>query len=650
MGVTEEEIRGALFAMRGCKAPGIDGMLAIFFQKNWEVFKGDFTRTVRGDGSLDEKNERILWNGNQTEEFLPTRGIRQGDPLSPYIFVLCIEKLSHIIQDMVEDNRWKPMRAVRSRPMISHLSFTDDIVLFGEATVQQAQMFNQCLNKFCEASGQKVNPHKFSVFFSKNVENITKQNIIDLTGFSATHNLVKYLGMPILHERVSRRTFNFVVEKVRDRLSRWKRNCLSLPGRITLVKSVISTIPYYAMQSTKIPQITCLEIEKMQRNFLWGHMDNVRKPHPINWKTVCTPKDRGGFGIKHLLSMNDAFLMKMGWKLKTDRSNLHCQVLRGKYGRDRWGKDERPLIHLATTVIGNTDIECSVASYVSESGDWKTEEMIDFLSEAQIISIMNEMPPNPNRREDSIYWGTGGDGRFSVKKAYFALTQVRAPEAKWKWIWKLEVSERIRVFLWQMMHIKLPTRLTCSRWSGISSYCEWCVNQEEDVLHVMRDCQYAVRVWSSLVNPSALAVFFHTDLKGWINFNLSKDIGRNVELNWVQNWAVTMWMLWNWRNNALFDEDFCHPIDPQGRIMEFIKQIKTSMDGMNLQHSDNNKGEVLVSWEKPGRDWIKINSDGAVKSKELVTGCRALLRDQNGTWISAVIKKLTYCFVLKAEA
>jgi hypothetical protein len=73
---------------------------------------------------------KILWNSNKTEAFSPTRGIRHGDPLSPYLFVICMEQLSHIITDQVEANYWKPMRIAKLGPQISHLLFADDFHLF----------------------------------------------------------------------------------------------------------------------------------------------------------------------------------------------------------------------------------------------------------------------------------------------------------------------------------------------------------------------------------------------------------------------------------------------------------------------------------------------------------------------------------------
>ena len=105
----------------------------------------------------------ILWNGEPMESFRPSRGIRQGDPLSPYLYVICMERLSHLIEREVKMGAWKPVRASRNGPALSNLAFADDLILFCEASMEQADILQQCLSTFCEASGSKVSVEKSKV-------------------------------------------------------------------------------------------------------------------------------------------------------------------------------------------------------------------------------------------------------------------------------------------------------------------------------------------------------------------------------------------------------------------------------------------------------------------------------------------------------
>lgn len=75
----------------------------------------------------------ILFNGGALDTFMPTRGVRQGDPLFPYIFIMCMDYLGQLIQEKCEANSWNPVKASRSGPVFSHLFFTDDLVLFAKA-------------------------------------------------------------------------------------------------------------------------------------------------------------------------------------------------------------------------------------------------------------------------------------------------------------------------------------------------------------------------------------------------------------------------------------------------------------------------------------------------------------------------------------
>jgi len=81
---------------------------------------------------------KMLWHGTPMKVFQPTRGIRQGEPLSPYLFVLCMERFGHIIAYALREGVWRPIFASRGGPPLSHLFFADDLILFGEATLEQA--------------------------------------------------------------------------------------------------------------------------------------------------------------------------------------------------------------------------------------------------------------------------------------------------------------------------------------------------------------------------------------------------------------------------------------------------------------------------------------------------------------------------------
>ena len=108
---------------------------------------------------------RVLWNGEATEEFSHSRGIRQGCPLSPYLFVLCIERLSHRIHNTITAGKWHPIMLSRNGIPLSHLFFDDDLLLFAEATVKQARVISATLADFCDFSDAKINVNKTLLFF-----------------------------------------------------------------------------------------------------------------------------------------------------------------------------------------------------------------------------------------------------------------------------------------------------------------------------------------------------------------------------------------------------------------------------------------------------------------------------------------------------
>lgn len=165
---------------------------------------------------------KILWNGEPLESFEHTCGLRQGDPLSPYLFVRCVERLAYLILEVVEERKWEPLKPCRGCPALSHLFFADDLLLMGKATVSTTRTIKRVLDKFCEASGLNLNPTKSKVYFSKTGGASLKGQISGILGFAQTQTLGKYLGANLAHGRHNRELFNDTVDKIMARLNGWK--------------------------------------------------------------------------------------------------------------------------------------------------------------------------------------------------------------------------------------------------------------------------------------------------------------------------------------------------------------------------------------------------------------------------------------------
>ena len=95
----------------------------------------------------------VLFNGDRLDSFVPTRGIRQGDPISPYLFLLAAEGLSCLLKSKIQSSSLSGIKVAASAPMVSHLLFTDDSLLFFKANRESAETVTNVLNTYCQASG-----------------------------------------------------------------------------------------------------------------------------------------------------------------------------------------------------------------------------------------------------------------------------------------------------------------------------------------------------------------------------------------------------------------------------------------------------------------------------------------------------------------
>ncbi|KAL4272698.1 hypothetical protein GQ457_13G013490 [Hibiscus cannabinus] len=165
---------------------------------------------------------------------------------------------------------------------LSHLFFVDDLILYAKVGIHQAEVINAILSEFGTYSGHKVSCRKKSIFFSPNTDIALQQSISSRLGFQRVDCLGKYMGVPVLHRRSHRTDYSFILEKMRAWLSGWASKSLSMAGRITLAKFVLSAIPIYFMQSSMLPKSVCLDIERIVRAFIWGSTNQKRRVSIVN--------------------------------------------------------------------------------------------------------------------------------------------------------------------------------------------------------------------------------------------------------------------------------------------------------------------------------------------------------------------------------
>ena len=259
----------------------------------------------------------ILFNGGKLDPFLPSRGIRQGNPLSPYLFIMCMQYLSYLIHDKCRDNLWDPIKAARHGPAFSHLFFPDDLVLFAKADRKNCHSVSDVLESFCDIFSQKVNHNKSKVFFSPNVCAETRRDYCSILHIDSTPNLGKYLGFPLHHDGSSAHDFDFVIERVQTKLLGWKSTLLSMAGRVFLTQVVTSAIPSYVMQGNLLPGKILRSIDMINRNFIWGSTLSKKKLHLVSWKKITKPRVEGGLGLMAAKQKNIALAAKLCWRFKS---------------------------------------------------------------------------------------------------------------------------------------------------------------------------------------------------------------------------------------------------------------------------------------------------------------------------------------------
>jgi hypothetical protein len=273
----------------------------------------------------------VRLNGTLLEAFSPTRGLRQGDPLSPYLFLLVAEGLSTLIQQEIRDSSLRELKICRKAPGISHLLFADDSLLFFEANKEQATIVKGILQKYESCTGQLLSPSKCSILLGNNVREEDGKDTLSILQIEKAEFEEKYLGLPVPEGRLKNGQFQPSKDTLHKYMNDWCEKYMSSGAKEALIKSVIQAIPAYAMSVFKFSAGLCEEFAQITRDFWRGDELDRRKTHWKSWEKIIAPKYIGGLGFRDYRLFNQALLARQAWRLLTFPSSLCARLLKSKY-------------------------------------------------------------------------------------------------------------------------------------------------------------------------------------------------------------------------------------------------------------------------------------------------------------------------------
>ncbi|CAA7021818.1 unnamed protein product [Microthlaspi erraticum] len=276
----------------------------------------------------------FLVNGAAQGKVIPQRGIRLGDPLSPFIFILCGEVLTGLCNNAQVNGLLPGIKVSRESPRTNHLLFADDTMFFCKTKEQNCVTLATILQKYGEASGQQINHQKSSISFSSKTPQDIRDRVKLTLGIEKEGGQGKYLGLPESFGRKKKDLFSLIVDRIRQRAVSYSSRRLSTAGKLTLIKSVLSAIPTYSMTCFKLPASLCKQIQCTLTRFWWDSTPGMQKMSWTSWKKITKSKTIGVLGFHDIQSFNDALLAKLSWQILTNPNFLLVRVLQGKCCKD----------------------------------------------------------------------------------------------------------------------------------------------------------------------------------------------------------------------------------------------------------------------------------------------------------------------------
>ncbi|XP_060959275.1 uncharacterized protein LOC133030519 [Cannabis sativa] len=635
------------------KRLGKEGYMALkhYFSKAYDRVEWKFLEAVLQRMGFDAKwiflvlscissvEYTVTHSGRHIGPVVPTRGIRQGDPLSSYLFLICAEAFSSLIKHYEVSQQIRGIRVANGAPVFSQMLFADDSYVFCRANDNDSNKMLTLLHDFEYASGQKVNFSKSSVFFSCNTQPGVRALICQRMGIQEAGENSLYLGLPCIIGRNKNAVFGFVKDKVCKRILNWEGRFLSKAGK-ELLKIVAQAIPNHAMSVFLFPLKTCKAIESVMSKYWWQSSKQSRGVSWLSWNKLCNHKNVGGLGFKDLRQYNIALLGKQSWRLLMHDSALVTKVFKARYFPNSsflaaqlgnnpsyvWrslfatknlmlaGVRNGIASGLQTSILGDPWLPHEeypfvqsdhpalsnqlVSSLMCVNAKQWDMEIINDLFNARDQSLIMSVPLPMTVHEDCWTWSKEKSGFYSVKSAYGWLRNqsipVGADASLWKNFWKIKVQPKVLHFGWRAIFGILATKVQLNtKHVYVNRICRFCNMAEETIMHILVSCNFAKSCWhrSSLNITSFSQHHFYT----WFQDLMSSNSSEQLE-------------------EALMCAQECK-LEPHLSHFEIGKEVE--------------------HWTKPDVNMVKVNVDGAIFEALHSFGFGFIARDCNGEIIEA---------------
>ncbi|CAJ2663648.1 unnamed protein product [Trifolium pratense] len=523
----------------------------------------------------------VLVNGSLTDEFPLRRGLRQGDPLSPFLFLLAAEGLNVLMEAMVARNLFQGYSfGEQGMVTVSHLQFADDTLLLGVKSWANVRALRAVLVLFETMSGLEVNFNK-SMLVGVNISDSWLGEAASVLCCKVGKIPLLYLGLQIGGDLRRLSFWDPVLHRIKNRLSGWKSRFLSFGGRLVLLRSVLTSLPVYALSFFKAPS--------------------------GEWR----------FGVRRLREFNQALLGKWCWRMLVDSGGLWFRVLAARYGveegriRDggrrgslwwreivriregggescgRWfGEhvvrrvgdrsetffwtdpwvDGTPLCERFGRLFALTANKyCTVAEMGAlgwgvDGGAWVWRRQLraweeEMLGECQaLLSNISLQAISLDRWQ----WQPDPDTGYTVRRAYQLLIShdLVTMDAADNLIWHPQVPLKVSILAWRLLRDRLPTRVNLVTRRVLSPTAHTCVfgcGEAETAHHVFLSCGFVGSLWDMVRSWIDIPLVEFVSLRDhFIQFTSSAG-GSRARRSFLQLiWLACVWVVWTERNHRLF--------------------------------------------------------------------------------------------------